>query len=70
MVMPRREPLTPEGKAWLRGEYVSGIKLLYNQRVRVTAGPDAGALGWIVAVDIRRKTEPIYTVEIENGNPN
>jgi len=69
-VMPLREPIPPEGKAWLRGERIAGVKLLYNQRVRVISGPDAGALGWIVAVDVRTAPEPIYTVEIQDGNAN
>lgn len=68
--MPLREPIPPEGKAWLRGERIAGVKLLYNQRVRVKSGPDAGAVGWIVAVDVRSAPEPVYTVEIEDGNPN
>jgi len=68
--MSLREPLPPEGKAWLRRERVAGIKLLYNQRVQVISGAGAGAFGWIVAVDVRCSSEPVYTVEIEGGNPN
>lgn len=58
-----------ERRAWLAGEPISGIKYGYNQPVRVICGPDAGARGCIVAVDIQPSADPMYTVDIEGGDP-
>lgn len=59
-----------DGRAWLQGAAVPGAKLRYNQRVRVTSGNCIGEIGWIVAIDPAVQSEPIYTVELQDGDPN
>ncbi len=59
-----------DGKAWLKGAAVSRAKLRYNEYVRVVAGEYTGQVGAIVGIDPCTKSEPIYTVEIYDGDPN
>lgn len=49
---------------------MTGAKLRYNQRVRVTDGEHAGATGWISRHSAAAGDEPIYTVELIDGTPN
>ena len=53
---------------WLSGEAVPGIRFKYNSLVKVRLDDGEKAQGWIVGVDPSR-SEPIYTVEIQNGHP-
>jgi hypothetical protein len=68
--MPRDAVPESEGRAWLKGAKVSWAKQLLNQRVRVIAGDHAGDIGWIVAIEPFKDSEPIYTVELPAGDPN
>jgi hypothetical protein len=52
------------------GGEVAGAKLRYNQQVRVTTGEYAGEIGWIVAIQPSAGAEPLYTVELIDGDPN
>ena len=54
---------------WVDGTSIAGVLFPYNAHVDVISGPFAGQDGWLVGVD-PTGPEPIYTVEIQDGEPN
>jgi hypothetical protein len=58
-----------DGPNWLKGAEVAGAKWRYNQQVRVADGEHRGLLGWIVGIEPRHGAEPLYTVELLDGDP-
>jgi hypothetical protein len=54
---------------WVDGTPIPGVLFPYNAHIDIVSGPYAGQHGWLVGVD-SRGTEPIYTVEIYEGEPN
>jgi hypothetical protein len=56
-------------KKFVSGEILPRIKFRYNSKVNVKLSDGSIAYGWIVVVNIV-DPEPIYTIEIENGDPN
>ena len=52
---------------WVAGEPIPGVTLAYNERVQIVSGPYAGQAGWLVT--LTPGPDPVYTVELESGEP-
>ncbi len=53
--------------AFLDRSSIDGVSYYHNDHVRIIAGENKGAMGWLVAV-LTLEPEPRYVVELESGH--
>jgi hypothetical protein len=51
---------------WILGNPLAGVRFSMNQRVRVTAGPDAGAVGVLISI-YEIGSDPGFQMETDDG---